>query len=144
MVWEEVRGSQVELLAAGTSLFVADAFVQELKAGPLFWIGPEIARRVARGQSPVLSDHEVVAGNSAGGLNLILWDICIARESSVRLEVRSQVTGSFFDMHRGFRLREMICLQAAFPEEVHWKVEVFFLSPHNKTMWEQRRFRQRT
>ena len=123
MVWEEVRGSQVGLLAAGTSLFVAEAFVQELKSEPLFWIGPEIARRVARGQSPVLSDHDVVAGNSSGGLNLILWDLCIAPESAARLEVRSQVTGGFFEMHRGFRLREIIGLQAAFPEEVHWILE---------------------
>src|SRR4051812_8578856 len=57
-VFEEFEGDTPRLIAAAASVFVSHKFLQELKAPPFFWIGPEIARRVARGESPLLSDRE--------------------------------------------------------------------------------------
>lgn len=133
IVFEEFEGDTSRLVAAAASVFARDKFVQELKAPPFFWIGPELARRVAHGESPLLSDREVAAANADGGLNLVLWQLCIDTKDTRRNEVRTQVSAAFFEMHRGFRLKELIGLQATFLEEPGWTMDggAFFLSPTN-------------
>lgn len=130
-VFEEFEGDTPRLIAAAASVFTSHKFVRELKAPPFFWIGPELAMRVAHGQSPLLSDREVAAANAEGGLNLVLWQLCINPKDTQRNEVRTQVLTAFFDMHRGFRLNELIGLQATFLEEPGWTMDggAFFLSP---------------
>ena len=132
-VFEEFEGDTPRLIAAAASVFANHKFVQELKAPPFFWIGPELARRVARGRSPLLSNREVAVENANGGLNLILWQLCIDTKDTRRNEVRTQVSAAFFEMHRGFRLKELIGLQATFSEEPGWTMDggAFFLSPAN-------------
>jgi hypothetical protein len=131
IVFEEFEGDTPRLFAAAASVFTSHKFVQELKAPPFFWIGPELAIRVAHGQSPLLSDREVAAANANGGLNLVLWQLCIDNKDTQRNEVRTQVSGAFFEIHRGFRLKELIGLQATFLEEPGWTMDggAFFLSP---------------
>ena len=133
IVFEEFEGETPRLLAAAASVFTSHKFVQELKAPPFFWIGPELARRVAYGESPLLSDREVAAANADGGLNLVLWQLCIDTKDTRRNEVRNQVSAAFFEMHRGFRLKELIGLQATVLEEPGWTMDggAFFLSPTN-------------
>ena len=133
IVFEEFQGDTPRLFAAGASVFASHKFVHELKAPPFFWIGPELARRVACGQSPLLSDREVAAENADGGLNLILWQLCIDTKDTRRTDVRAQVSAAFFEIHRGFRLKELIGLQAVFLEEASWTMDggAFFLSPAN-------------
>ena len=75
-VFEEVDGAQVTTWGVGVGIFVHDDFVRELKTPPLFWIGPELAKRVVQGDSPILSDNEVREANSTGGLNLVVWEGC--------------------------------------------------------------------
>ena len=133
IVFEEFEGDTPRLFAAAASVFTTHQFIQELKAPPFFWIGPELAMRVAHGQSPLLSDREVAAANGDGGLNLVLWQLCIDTKDTRRDEVRSQVSAAFFELHRGFRLKELIGLQASFLEEPGWTMDggAFFLSPAN-------------
>ena len=133
IVFEEFQGHTPRLFAAAASVFTSHQFVQDLKAPPFFWIGPELARRVVYGESPLLSDREVAAANADGGLNLVLWDLCIDTKDTRRNEVRTQVSAAFFEMHRGYRLKELICLQSSFLEEPGWTTDggAFFLSPAN-------------
>ena len=79
-----------------------------------------MVNRIARGESPLLSDTEVAAANTSGGLNLVLWHLSIDPEEAKRDDVRVQVTGSFIECHRGYLLKELIALQATFPEEARW------------------------
>src|SRR5262249_43394168 len=51
VVFEEVEEDRTRILGAGVSVFVTDDFVRWLKAPPFPWFGPELARRIARGQS---------------------------------------------------------------------------------------------
>lgn len=130
VVFEEIQEHKTRLVAAGVSVFVTDSFVRELKTPPLFWIGPELAGRIVRGDSPLLTDEEVCAANTHGGLNLVLWHVCIAPKDTTRAEVRTQVSGGFFDMHRGFLLKELIAVQTTFAEEAQWTLDGggFYLS----------------
>lgn len=123
LVYEEVSENGMRVVGAGTSAFVSDSFIRDLKTPPFFWIGPEIAKRVMRDESPVLSNEAFRRANSHGGLNLVLWHVCVTLENAMRFEVRNLVSGSFFEQHRGFLLKELIALQATFAEEVLWTVD---------------------
>ncbi|HKV78639.1 MAG TPA: hypothetical protein VJP02_10885 [Candidatus Sulfotelmatobacter sp.] len=131
IVFEEFEGHTPRLLATAASVFTTHQFIRELKVPPFFWIGPELSRRVARGQSPSLSDREVATENADGGLNLVLWHLGIDTKETLRNEVRAQVSAAFFEMHRGFRLKELVGLQSTSVEEPGWTLDggAFFLSP---------------
>lgn len=131
IVFEEIEGNTVRLLAAAASVFATEDFVRELKTPPFFWIGPELVTRVAHGVFPLLSNKEIAEANSNGGLNLVLWHLSIDPGDTKRAEVRTQVSAAFFEMHRGFRLKELIALQAAFQQEIGWIMDggAFFLNP---------------
>lgn len=120
IVFEELHADRAQMLGAAASVFVNDDFLRELKTPPLFWIGPELTRRIARGKSPLLSDREVAAANTFGGLNLVLWHMSIDPDEAKRDDVRMQVSGAFVECHRGYLLKEMIALQATFSEEAQW------------------------
>ena len=53
--------------------FVPDDFLQEVKTTPFFWVGPELLKRITRGNSPLLSDAAILEANSTCGLNLLMW-----------------------------------------------------------------------
>lgn len=131
IVFEEFHGDEPRLFAAAASVFATQEFVNEMKTPPFFWVGPELANRVVHGSSPLLSDRQVAAANAEGGLNLVLWHLCIDPKDTKRAEVRTQVSAAFFEMHRGFRLNELIALQATFQEEPGWIMDGggFFLNP---------------
>jgi hypothetical protein len=108
VVLEETDGFRTRMLGIGASVFVSNHFLQALKTPPLLWIGPELTRRVMRGDSPVLSDKEVRIANSVGGLNLVVWEACIRREEVHRPDVYHASVASFVQYHRGFLIRELI------------------------------------
>jgi DNA-binding CsgD family transcriptional regulator len=120
IVFEELDIAVNRILGAAASVFVRDDFLIELKRPPFFWIGPELANRIGRGQSPLLSDAEVAVANTSGGLNLVLWHMSIDPEQAMRDDIRMQVPGSFLESHRGYRLKEFIALQATFAQEAQW------------------------
>ena len=41
-------------------------------------------------------------------------------EEAKRDDVRMQVAGAFIECHRGYLLKEIIALQATFPQEAQW------------------------
>ena len=108
VVFEETHGSDVRVLGAGVTAFVSDDFIREAKTPPLFWVGPELARRVSRGDCPLLSDDDVRKANSDAGLNLMVWQFGILPEDLKRPDVTSEAMTAFIRMHRGFLLKEVI------------------------------------
>jgi len=108
VIFEEIQGSTTRFLGTGLSVFVSDEFLQEFKTTPRFWLGPELAKRIACGNSPLLSDVAVRDANSTVGLNLLVWHCTIHPADMNRPEVGVHVMAAFAKYHLGFRLREFI------------------------------------
>jgi len=117
VVFEDRDGPGTRLAGAGVSVFVRDEFLVEMKSPPLRWVGPELARRVTRGQSPLLSDREVRAANADAGLNLLVWDAALRDEYRNLEAPHKAVFTAFAEEHRGFRLKELLA-QAAELEQL--------------------------
>lgn len=106
------------MLGVGVSIVVSDDFLRELKTPPFFWVGPQLAERVARGDhSGLLSHKEVQQANSRGGLNLLIWHGSIRAEEAKRAEIWSELMGVFLENHRGFLFKEIV-IQAESPEHL--------------------------
>jgi hypothetical protein len=118
-VFEEVDGAAVRLLGSGVSVFVTDAFVRVVKTPPFFWIGAELARRIARGTSPLLSNKQLREANSCGGVNLLSWEGCLGPEDMKRPDVYNKVMSVFIENHRGYLWKEIIATQADTVERLH-------------------------
>ena len=106
-VFEESNGSASRFLGIGMAVFVSDDFLREAKNTPSFWIGPELAKRIARGHSPLLSKDQVRAANTRGGLNLVVWHNSCYPEDFMRIEVSATVIAAFQQVCRGFQLKEI-------------------------------------
>jgi hypothetical protein len=118
IVFEEVENGQARIWGIGLSVFVNDDFLRELKTSPFFWIGSELAKRIVRGNSPVLSDDQVQEANSSGGLNLVVWEGCIRPEDLMRAETSAAMMGVFLEEHRGYLFKEAIAAQASTVEHL--------------------------
>jgi DNA-binding CsgD family transcriptional regulator len=116
-VFEEQQGGRTRVLGAGIGVFVTDEFLAELKSVPSFWIGPELADRVVRGRSPVLSDRQVSDANASGGLNIVVWQRGVLPEELARAEISNTIMAAFVEFHRGFLLKELV-VQAETVEHV--------------------------
>jgi len=115
-VFEKKQESRLTVLGAGVAVFVTDEFICELKSTP-FWIGPELAVRVLRGKSPVLSDKQLRDANTSGGLNLVVWQRGVLPRDTDRAEIGNTIMAAFVDLHRGFLLKEQV-VQAETAEHV--------------------------
>lgn len=107
-LFEEVTDGKVKLHGVGFSVFVTDKFLAEAKTPPMFWLGPEIARRVARGDSPLLTEKQVAEANSGTGLNVVVCQTGFDPENITRPEATMVASTSFIEAHRGFRLNETV------------------------------------
>jgi hypothetical protein len=114
VVFEEANGAGVKKLGVSVSVFVHDEFMNELKVPPHFWIGPELTRRVLRGNSPLLSPAQVREANRCGGLNLLVWQATVRPEARQRADVFTSLPQAFMECHRGFLLKEV----AAHPDSL--------------------------
>jgi hypothetical protein len=122
-VFEEVEKGRVSLAGVGVGVFVHDEFVRELKARRQFWFGPELAKRVLHGYSPVLSDKEVREANSGKGLNELVWETLPRQSFAQRAEIYHLMGSAYIEIHRGFRLKEMITSQAESPQRLQWALD---------------------
>jgi hypothetical protein len=122
-VFEEVEKGRVNLAGVGVGVFVRDGFVRELKARPQFWFGPELAKRILNGNSPVLSGREVREANSGEGLNELVWETLPRQTFAHRTELYHLMGGAYIEIHRGFRLKEMITSQAESPQRLQWALD---------------------
>ena len=64
--------------------------------------------RIARGESPLLSDRETRAANQSGGLNLVSWEGAVRAEYAGRPDAFAALLSAFLEQHRGFLLKELI------------------------------------
>jgi hypothetical protein len=99
-------------LAIGVSVFLSDEFTRRATSSPLFWIGPELIRRIDLNESPILDLEAIRLANSRGGLNLFCWevDVCHGPEPEF-LATISELASSFFENHAGFKIKEALAQQ---------------------------------
>jgi DNA-binding CsgD family transcriptional regulator len=108
IVLEYPSGTGAEIVGVGLSAFVSDDFFRELKTPPFCWAGPEMTRRIARGDSPLLTNKEVREANSNGGLNVVVWEGTVAQAAQIMPEVHSAMLAGFLEQHRGFLVKELL------------------------------------
>lgn len=106
-LFEEIQDSSTQLLGVGMAVFVSDEFLLEAKQTPFFSIGPELARRVIGGRSPLLSKSQLRDANTRGGLNLVVWHSSCFRNEPLRVKVGAALMTAFQDFCRGFQLKEI-------------------------------------
>lgn len=106
VVFEDSRNSHARTIGVGVSVFVSEEFLHSLKTPPFFWVGPELTRRIARGESPLLSNQEVRQRNANGGLNLVTWEGALHADFFDSVEAHTLCGSAFHEQHRGFLLRE--------------------------------------
>jgi hypothetical protein len=122
-VFVESEGSRAAIRGFGISVFVSDDFVRELKAPPLFWFGPELAKRILRGDSPVLSDRQIREANSREGLNLVVWEGLPRPGFDKRADIYHLMVTSFIELHRGFLWKELITTQLDSADRLRWSLD---------------------
>ena len=122
MVLEEVNGSHATICFVGVSIFVGDDFMREIKS-PLRWIGPELAKRIMRGDSPLLSGRQIREANSCSGLNLFVWEGCIRPEFEQSPEVHRKLLSLFLEEHCGYLWKESIASQMESVERLQWTLQ---------------------
>jgi hypothetical protein len=95
----------------GITAVVQDDFLRDMKRPPHFWIGPELTRRMIRGESPVLSGKELREANSCGGLNLVCWENCALPGYEAHTDLHRYMMSVFIQLHRGYLWKEIIANQ---------------------------------
>ena len=92
----------------GVGVIVNDDFVRDLKTPPHFWLGPELTKRILRGESPLLSEKQIRDANSSGGLNHVVWEGCALRELKTTPNCTASPSTHLFGIHRGYLWKEVI------------------------------------
>jgi hypothetical protein len=104
-----LRASAITLeQSLGPVKILAAVVKVRLKDPPFFWAGPELAKRVLRGESPLLSDKQVRQANADGGLNLVTWAGALHADFLQSVEANTAILAAFVGEHRGFFLREVV------------------------------------
>jgi hypothetical protein len=106
-VFEWTEANQRHIVGFGIRSFVSDAFARLLTTPPFPWAGRELMIRASRRESPLLSDAELRSRNAADGLNLLLW-FAWMRPEFRRPDVMNFYMQIFVEVHRGFRLKQII------------------------------------
>jgi hypothetical protein len=123
VVFEELKGPFKVICGTGVAVFVHDEFLHELKKRP-FWIGPELAKRIMSGSSPVLSDKQFRKANSTTGLNHVTWEGIVRTDFEENSELRRKLPNALIAEHRGLFLNEAIANQMDSAERLRWTLEV--------------------
>jgi hypothetical protein len=122
-VFHAEEGSRAPICFVGVSVIVNDDFVRELKTPPRFWPGPELTKRILRGDFLGLSEKQVRDGNSRGGLNLVVWEGCAHRDFESNPELYRCAMEGFVQVHRGYLWNEVINAPAESVERLHWTLK---------------------
>lgn len=97
------------LVGIRVSAFLSDSFARHGRTPPLFWIGPELIRRIDQNGSPILDFSGLREANSGGGLNLFVWEIDIRPlEEPEFLAVFAALSRALFEFHAGFNIKEVM------------------------------------
>jgi hypothetical protein len=106
------EGSRAPICFFGVTAMVRDDFLREMKTAPHFWLGPELTKRILRGESPVLTGKQLREGNSRDGLNLACWEAGVRPEYEGNGEVMRYIMSEFIQAHRGYLWKEVISSQS--------------------------------
>jgi len=82
-----------------------------MKTPPHFWIGPELAKRMVNGESPVLTGQQLREANSRDGLNLVIWEAWVGPGYEASSELQHYMMPAFIQDQRGCLWREVISNQ---------------------------------
>jgi hypothetical protein len=116
VLFEEVDAARTKVWGMVSAAFVTDAFMREVKTPPLFWIGPEFARRIIGPDPPVLSEAQLRAANSTSGVNILVLQGCIRPEGVLEwAETYRSGMAMFFEDYGGYKIREIVGVQADSP-----------------------------
>lgn len=122
VVFEEVKGTRATICGTGVAVFVHGEFLHELKMRP-FWIGPELAKRVVDGISPILSDKQFREANSSFGLNHVTWEGIVRPDFEQNSKLRRKLANALIAEQRGLFLNEAIANQMDGVERLRWTLE---------------------
>jgi hypothetical protein len=100
----------------------------------LFWFGPELAKRIMRGDSPILDNKQFRDANASAGLNAMVWEGCRHLDFNDHPELARLTLDVFIETHRGFRLKELIAAQIESPQRLKFvlKTGAFLWDPENR------------
>jgi hypothetical protein len=122
-VFHAEEGPRAPICFVGVGVIVNDDFVRDLKTPPHFWHGPELTKRILRGDSPLLSEKQLRDANSNGGLNHIVWEGCAHRDFESDPELYRCVLDAFVQEHRGYLWKEVISSTMESAERLHWTMK---------------------
>jgi hypothetical protein len=130
--WHRVHGSEANsatviqageddrapICLFGFAVMVRDDFICEMKKQSPFWVGPELTRRVIKGESPLLTDKELREANSQDGLNLLIWESCTRPGYEAHSELPRYMMAAFIEVHHGYRWKEIISPHPESPDRL--------------------------
>jgi hypothetical protein len=122
-VFQAEEGEHIPICMVGVGVIVNDDFVRDLKTPPRFWHGPELTKRILRGDSPLLSEKQLRDANSSGGLNHIVWEGCALREFETNPELFRFAMEAFIREHRGYLWKEVISQPMESADRLHWTLK---------------------
>ena len=122
-VFQAEEGPRAPICMVGVGVIVNDDFVRDLKTPPHFWHGPELTKRILRGDSPVLSEKQLREANSRGGLNQLSGRAVRPRDFESDPELYRCAMDAFIHVHRGYLWKEVISAQAESAERLHWTMK---------------------
>lgn len=103
------RSGENSKVGFGLSTFLTDTFTRHAKTPPLFWIGPELIRRVQHNDPPILDYFGIRAANSGNGLNLFVWEVDVRPAAEPEyFAVAAELSKAFFECHAGFNIKELM------------------------------------
>ena len=106
-VFEETTGNQVRLLGPAVWVAVNDKFAADIQRPPFRWVGPELARLINQGHSPVVSHQELRDNNSRSGINIVAWPSSPAPDDTSRMDVNHFIMQAFVQSVRGYQLKQI-------------------------------------
>jgi hypothetical protein len=106
------EGLRAPICFLGVTAAVHDDFINEIKALPQFWVGPELARRIVRGESPLLTNNQFRDANSGEGLNMFGWEGFARPGYEAHSELHHYIMAQFIRIHQGYLWKEIIANQA--------------------------------
>lgn len=114
------EGPRAPIVVAGVTAIVRDDFLCDLKTPPHFWIGPELARRIVKGESPLLAGKQLREDNARDGLNAVCWEVAPRAGHETDSELHRYIIKTFVQEHQGYFWKEVMSSQAAGPDHVKW------------------------
>ena len=118
-VFRAGEGPRTTIVGAGVTSIVRDDFLSDLKTPPHFWIGPELARRIVNGESPLLTGRQLRDDNAHGGLNAVCWEACTRAGYEADVDLHRYILKAFIQDHQGYFWKEVIGSPAG-PDHLKW------------------------